>query len=87
LQKNIHEKDNIDMKILGIEGSSREGGNTEKLVKTILESAEVNGAEVNFYKLIKMNISHCLGCFNCRETGNCVTIALYHSSNRILLPA
>ena len=61
------------MKILGLEGSSREGGNTEKLVKTILESAKENGAEVNFYKLKKMNISLCLGCFNCRETGNCVT--------------
>ena len=61
------------MKILGLEGSSREDGNTEKLVKTILESAKENGAEVNFYKLIKMNISICLGCFNCRETGTCVT--------------
>jgi multimeric flavodoxin WrbA len=61
------------MKILGLEGSTREDGNTEKLVKTILESAKENGAEVNFYKLTKMNISLCLGCFNCRETGTCVT--------------
>ena len=61
------------MKILGLEGSHRENGNTEKLVKTILESAKENGADVNFYKLTKMNISLCLGCFNCRETGTCVT--------------
>ena len=61
------------MKILGLEGSHRENGNTEKLVKTILESAKENGADVNFYKLAKMNISLCLGCFNCRETGTCVT--------------
>jgi len=61
------------MKILGLEGSPREDGNTEKLVKAILESAKENGAEVNFYKLTKMNISLCLGCFNCRETGICVT--------------
>jgi len=61
------------MKILGLEGSPRENGNTEKLVKAILESAEENGAEAKFYKLTKMNISLCLGCFKCRETGTCVT--------------
>lgn len=61
------------MKIIGVEGSPRKDGNTEKLVKTILESASENGAQTRFYKLTKMNISLCLGCFNCRETGVCVT--------------
>ena len=61
------------MKILGVEGSSRKNGNTEKLVKTILESASENGAQTAFYKLTEMNISLCLGCFNCRKTGACVT--------------
>jgi multimeric flavodoxin WrbA len=61
------------MKIIGVEGSPRNNGNTEKLVKTILESASENGAETKFYKLIEMNISHCSGCFKCRETGICVT--------------
>jgi multimeric flavodoxin WrbA len=61
------------MKVIGVEGSPRKNGNTEKLVKTILDSASENGAETTFYKLTAMNISHCLGCFNCRETGTCVT--------------
>lgn len=61
------------MKILGVEGSPRNNGNTEKLVKTILESASENGAQTAFYKLTEMDISLCLGCFNCRETGACVT--------------
>ena len=61
------------MKILGVEGSSRKNGNTEKLVKTILEGTSENGAETTFYKLAEMNISLCLGCFSCRETGTCVT--------------
>ena len=61
------------MKISGFEGSPRENGNTEKLVKAILEGAHENGAETEFVKLAKMNISPCLGCFNCRETGTCVT--------------
>jgi multimeric flavodoxin WrbA len=61
------------MKILGVEGSPRKNGNTAKLVQAILESASENGAETKFYKLTEMNISLCLGCFNCRETGTCVT--------------
>lgn len=73
LQKNIHKEGNINMKILGLEGSNRENGNTEKLVKAILESAKENGAETKFYKLVKMNISLCLACLNCKETGTCVT--------------
>jgi multimeric flavodoxin WrbA len=69
----IYRERNIEMRVLGLEGSHREDGNTEKLVKAILESAKENGAEAKFYKLTKMNISLCLGCFNCRETGTCVT--------------
>ena len=61
------------MKILGLEGSPRKNGNTEKLVKVILDGATEKGAETKFYKLAKMNISLCLGCFSCRETGACVT--------------
>lgn len=60
------------MKILGVEGSPRRNGNTEKLVKTILESAAGNGHETKFYKLADMNVSPCLGCIGCRETGVCV---------------
>jgi len=61
------------MKISGFEGSPRKDGNTEKLVKAILEGAHEMGAETEFCKLSEMNISPCLGCFNCRETGTCVT--------------
>ena len=61
------------MKILGLDGSPRKNGNTEKLVKAILDGATEKGADTKFYKLTKMNISLCLGCFNCRETGTCVT--------------
>jgi multimeric flavodoxin WrbA len=70
---NINGEKNMTMKILAVEGSPRSSGNTEKLVKTILEGASENGAETMFYKLTEMNISLCLGCFNCKETGACVT--------------
>jgi multimeric flavodoxin WrbA len=60
------------MKILGIDGSPRKNGNTEKLVKTILQGAEANGAETRHYKVARMNISPCFGCMDCRESGICI---------------
>ncbi len=63
------------MKILGIDGSPRKNGNTEKLVKTILQGAEANGAETRHYKVARMNISPCPGCMDCRESGICIGIA------------
>jgi multimeric flavodoxin WrbA len=71
--KNTHTEEKITVKVLGLEGSPRKNGNTEKLVKAILGGATEKGADTKFYKLAKMNISLCLGCFSCRETGTCVT--------------
>ncbi len=60
------------MKILGIDGSPRKNGNTEKLVKTILQGAEANGAETRHYKVARMNISPCPGCMDCRQSDICI---------------
>ncbi|MCU0573915.1 MAG: flavodoxin family protein [Syntrophobacteraceae bacterium] len=60
------------MKIIGIEGSPRKNGNTEKLVRSILQGAMDDGHEGKFCKLADMRISPCLGCIGCRETGDCV---------------
>ncbi|GLI32948.1 flavodoxin family protein [Desulforhabdus amnigena] len=60
------------MKVIGIEGSPREDGNTEKLVRAILAGAAQKGADTRFYKISKMNISPCRGCIGCRESGICV---------------
>ncbi len=60
------------MRILGIEGSPRKNGNTEKLVKAVLQGAMEEGHDGEFLKLADMRISPCLGCIGCRETGECV---------------
>jgi multimeric flavodoxin WrbA len=60
------------MRILGLEGGPRKNGNTERLVKTILEGAGGDGHETKFFKLANMNISPCLGCTDCKETGICI---------------
>jgi len=46
------------MKILGIDGSPRKNGNTEKLVKAILQGAEANGAETRYYNDFSLSRVH-----------------------------
>jgi len=59
------------MKVLGISGTLRKGGNTEILVKEALTSAEGVGAETEFLSLIGKDIKFCDGCFRCIKTGTC----------------
>lgn len=64
------------MKILGISGSPRKG-NTEWMLKTLLENAEGRGAETELILLRKAVVHMCRGCLTCaiggkRRKGNCV---------------
>jgi multimeric flavodoxin WrbA len=60
------------MKILGIYGSPRRGGNTDILLDKALEGARSAGAEVKTIYARKLNISGCLECGGCDKTGKCV---------------
>jgi len=60
------------MKIIGIVGSSRKNGNTDILVKKVLEGAKQSGAEVEVLYLSDYNIIDCLGCEGCAKTNKCV---------------
>lgn len=59
------------MKVIGIVGSPRKGGNTETLVEKVLSGAKEVGAEVEILKLNEMNIHGCQGCNFCKENGRC----------------
>ena len=58
-------------KILGIVGSPRKNGNTEVLVKEILEGAKDEGAEIDIIYLNKLKINPCQACEKCIRTGIC----------------
>jgi len=60
------------LKILGICGSPRRGGNTEVLLKEALSGAEETGAEVEEIFLRDKTISPCLEIYGCKEDGRCV---------------
>jgi len=59
------------MKVLGILGSPRIGGNSDILLDQALAGAKDAGAEVEKIILSQKKISGCFDCGKCNETGVC----------------
>jgi multimeric flavodoxin WrbA len=60
------------MKVLGLFGSPRKGGNTELLLEEALRGAEEEGAEVERVYLARFAVSPCRACHGCDRSGQCV---------------
>ncbi len=60
------------MKVIGIYGSPRKGGNSDLLLDSVLRGAKDQGADVKRLHVRDLRISGCRGCDGCKETGNCV---------------
>lgn len=59
------------MKILGIVGSPRKGGNTEIMMLEALDAARQSGAETEIVTISDKQIAGCDGCEVCYKTGIC----------------
>jgi len=59
------------MKVLGIAGSSRRGGNTDLLLAEVMKGAASRGAEVKTIILNDLEITPCQHCDACLKAGNC----------------
>lgn len=59
------------MKVLGIAGSPRRGGNTDRLLGEVMKGAASRGAEVKTIVLNDLKIDPCQHCDGCLETGRC----------------
>ncbi len=59
------------MKVLGIAGSPRRGGNTDMLLSEFMKGAADKGAEVKTIVLNNQKITPCLHCDACLEKGEC----------------
>jgi multimeric flavodoxin WrbA len=60
------------MKVLGIYGSARKGGNSDQLLDKALEGARSMGAETLSVYARELKMSGCLACNGCDKTGKCV---------------
>ncbi len=59
------------MKVLGIAGSPRRGGNTDLLLDEVLRGAASTGARTRVIYLGKLKIAPCQHCDACLSTGTC----------------
>ncbi len=59
------------MKVLGILGSPRMGGNSDILLDQALAGSKEAGAEAEKIVLCRKKISGCMNCDQCNETGIC----------------
>jgi multimeric flavodoxin WrbA len=59
------------MKVLGIAGSPRRGGNTDMLLAEFLRGAASKGADTKTIVLSKLAITPCQHCDSCLQAGDC----------------
>lgn len=62
----------MPVKVLGLAGSCRRGGNTETLLDWCLDAAREEGADVVKFRLADLDLHGCRGCEACSKTGVCV---------------
>lgn len=60
------------MRVLGINGSPRIGGNTDILLDKVLEGARSKGAKTEKVVLNNLKFSPCQECENLRDDGSCI---------------
>lgn len=71
------------IKIIGVGGSPRKGGNTDILLDNFLEGAESAGAQTKKVMLRDYCIESCIGCEGCNKTGICTR---FHDGMELLYP-
>jgi len=59
------------MKVLGIVGSPRKGGNSEVMVKAALKGAEKKGAQTKLINLTQIKLGGCIACMYCKSHDSC----------------
>ncbi|MCX6349833.1 MAG: flavodoxin family protein [Candidatus Aureabacteria bacterium] len=62
------------MKVIGINGSARAGGNTALLIRHVFEPLEKAGIETELFELAGKPLRGCAACFGCfkAKNGRCV---------------
>lgn len=60
------------MNVLGIVGSYRKNGNTDILVKKVLEGVESENIKTDYIFLNDYNINDCIGCEGCKNSYQCI---------------
>lgn len=72
------------MKVLGINGSPRKGGNTEIMIKKVFEPLQAAGIETELIQVGGKSIRGCIACQKCVEMQNQTCVMTKDSVNEII---
>lgn len=72
------------MKVLGINGSPRQKGNSRYLMSVFMDEMSAKGHDIQVLDATKLKINRCIGCGNCETKGVCV---FKDDFTQIFLPA
>lgn len=72
------------MKVVGINGSPRQEGNTSILIKTVFKELELQGIETELIQLTGRNLRGCAACRTCSETRDAKCIITDDTFNECL---
>ena len=61
-----------EMKVMLVNGSSRNNGCTARALREVAETLEKEGIETETVFIGNKPVSDCLACGKCRESGKCV---------------
>ena len=76
-----------NLRVLGISSSPRVNGNTDLLLREMLAGAESAGGKVEYLALRESNISPCIECNACYQTGQCKIQDDYQSISQKMIAA
>lgn len=62
----------MTIKVLGLLGSARKGGNTDLLLRSVTNGAKSMGADIEIIRLSDLEIAPCLNCGGCDDDGICI---------------
>lgn len=60
------------IKVLGISGSPRKGGNTNHLLKLFMDQMAANRYQTQTLDAVNLKMNACIGCGHCETKGTCI---------------
>jgi multimeric flavodoxin WrbA len=62
----------VSAQILGVSGSPRRDGNTDIIVRRVVEGVgSISGRKAEFVRVADFDLKHCIGCRRCMTLGHC----------------
>ena len=74
------------MKVIAINGSPKENGNTAQALQVLLDEVQKKGIETELITIGNQMIHGCIGCTKCREVQNSQCIAFPNDAVNELMP-